>query len=72
MFFLDPAAQLAPELAIGQFGYIRAQNNQIFLGIIQPTNEPNSFDITDLNGNDKIRKVQVLSVTPITSAQFAA
>lgn len=72
VFFLDPAAQLAPELAIGQFGYIRAQNNQIFLGIIQPTNEPNSFDITDLNGNDKIRKVQVLSVTPITSAQFAA
>lgn len=72
MFFLDPAAELTPEMAVGQFGYIRAQNNQIFLGIIQMTNEPNSFDITDLNGNDKIRKVQVLSVTPIISAQFAA
>lgn len=72
MFFLDPAAELTPEMAVGQFGYIRAQNNQIFLGIIQMTNEPDSFDITDLAGNEQIKNIKVRSVTPIMSAQFAA
>ena len=71
-FFLDPAAELTPEMAVGQFGYIRAQNNQIFLGIIQMTNEPDSFDITDLAGNEQIKNIKVRSVTPIMSAQFAA
>ena len=72
VFFLDPAAELTPEMAVGQFGYIRTANNQIFLGIIQPTTEPNSFDITDLNGNEQIKNINVRSVTPIISAQFAA
>ncbi len=71
VFILDPSAEVPPEMAVNKFALVQVEDGRAFLGIAQAGNA-GCYDLVDLRGKITITCIQIKSITPIISAQFAA
>ena len=73
VIFFDPSKSTPPELGVSKYSIIETKNGQNFIGYIVAACEgKNRFDIVDHTENTQIQNVEIASVTPVDSVQFAA